>query len=122
MIVLPSRVKIMNRLQAISINDFEAKVLNSPTPVVVLFDAPDCAACKALEPAIRKVRLRFAAEVEFVRVDVSKFSGFGRRYGVETLPTLGLFYDGALRDTLRATRRRNTWIEGMADPVLEVET
>jgi thioredoxin 1 len=91
----------MNRLKEIRAGDFTTEVLDAPTPVVVLFDAPDCAPCDALKPMIHEVSGNFRGEVDFVSVDVSKSPGLARRYGIVVSPTLGLFYDGVLRDVFR---------------------
>ncbi|MCI0537480.1 MAG: thioredoxin family protein [Verrucomicrobiales bacterium] len=60
----------------------------------------NCVRCKALKPTIQKVRRRFRGEVEFVSVNVDKAPGLARRLGIVALPTLGLFYSGAMQDTL----------------------
>ena len=104
----------MNRLETIRAEDFTADVLNAPTPVVVLFDAVDCAPCDALKPVIRAVSRRFRGEVAYVSVDVSESPDLARRYRIVKLPTLGLFYDGVLRDVFRPSARGETPFSSIA--------
>ncbi|MBI4662969.1 MAG: thiol reductase thioredoxin [Verrucomicrobia bacterium] len=89
----------MNSFKEIWSGDFMAEVLNAPTPVVVLFDSPECVPCEALKPMIQNVRRRFRSEVEFATVTVAECPGLAQRYGIVKLPTLGIFYEGALQDT-----------------------
>jgi thioredoxin 1 len=89
----------MNRCNQIRDGDFATKVLDAPTPVVVIFDSPECVPCEALRPTIQNVRRRFRGEVGFATVNVAESPGLAQRYGIVTLPTLGIFYEGALQDT-----------------------
>jgi thioredoxin-like negative regulator of GroEL len=91
----------INRLKKVRREDFAAEVLRASAPVVVLFEASDCVPCKALKPTIQKVRRRFRGEVRFVSVHLDQAPGLARGFGIVALPTLGLFYDGAMQDTLR---------------------
>ena len=104
----------MNRLKTIRAEDFTAEVLNAPTPVVVLFDAADCAPCDALKPVIRAVSRRFRGEAAFVSVDVSESPDLARRYGISLPPTPGLFYGGVLRDMFQPSARGEISLSSIA--------
>lgn len=61
--------------------------------VVVDFFATWCGPCKMLGPLFEKVS-EDVNDVKFVKLDVDKFNGIAREYGVMSIPTLILFENG----------------------------
>lgn len=59
---------------------------------VVDFYATWCGPCKMFGPVFEDVSLE--NDINFVKVDVDKYSEIARKYGVMTIPTVILFKDG----------------------------
>jgi thioredoxin 1 len=75
---------------------FDHTVLRSDVPVVVEFWAPYCIICRELEEPLGTLAAKFADRARVVRVNVEWSQKIARRYGVEALPTLLVFKDGAV--------------------------
>ena len=74
--------------------EFEAKVLKSPTPVVVDFFATWCQPCHMLEPTLAAVEADYRGRVAFYRVDVDKAPELAKNWGIEAMPTVMVFDKG----------------------------
>lgn len=72
-------------------DNIEAEVINSKTPVVVMFYATWCGYCKDLEKEIVKREGSLKGKVKFVRVDVDKTSAGSI---IRALPTTVLVKNG----------------------------
>lgn len=59
---------------------------------IVDFYATWCGPCKMFGPVFGDVSLK--NDINFVKVDVDKYSEIAREYGVMTIPTVILFKDG----------------------------
>ena len=59
---------------------------------IVDFYATWCGPCKMFGPVFEDVSLK--NDINFVKVDVDKYSEIAREYGVMTIPTVILFKDG----------------------------
>ena len=75
---------------------FDRTVLRSDLPVVVEFWAPYCIICRELEEPLGTLAAKFTDRARIVRVNVEWSQKIARRYGVESLPTLLVFKDGAV--------------------------
>jgi thioredoxin len=75
--------------------DFNAQVLQSPTPVLVEFWASWCGYCRQFEPTIRAIGREYACRLTVVKVDVDRSPGLAREYSLGT-PSLLLFKDGQI--------------------------
>ncbi|CAB4683674.1 MAG: thioredoxin [Actinobacteria bacterium] len=78
---------------------FEAEVLNASKPVVVDFWAPWCGPCKLVEPVLDELAGETSA-VEFVKLDIDANPITASKFSVLSIPTVLLFADGELRETV----------------------
>ena len=90
-------------MRAVTDETFDAEVLNAGKPVVVDFWAPWCGPCKAIEPGLDELASAHAA-VDFVKIDIDDNPRIASRYGVLSLPTVMLFAEGELRETVVGAR------------------
>ena len=74
---------------------FDALVQNSALPVLVDFWAPWCGPCKMVAPEFAKVALEAAGQWIVVKVNTEEAPPLARRFGVTSIPTMGIFKAGA---------------------------
>ncbi len=84
---------------AITDDQFEQEVIQSPTPVVVDFWAPWCAPCRMIAPAIESLSRELDGKVRFVKINVDENALHASKFGVQGIPTLLFFRAGELVDT-----------------------
>jgi thioredoxin 1 len=73
--------------------EFEQKVLQSATPVIVDFWAPWCGPCKMVAPILDKLSKEFDGKVVVAKVNTDDNPEWAMKYGVQGIPTM-LFVAG----------------------------
>ena len=73
---------------------FASEVEATEGVVVVDFWAPWCAPCRMVAPIIEDLAEEYDGKVRFAKVNVDESPGVASRYGIRSIPTIGIFRDG----------------------------
>jgi len=80
--------------------DFDQEVVNSDIPSIVDFWAPWCGPCRAIGPMVEDLAAEYKGRVKVAKLNIDESPRTAEKYGVRSIPTLMLFKDGKLLDTL----------------------
>ena len=86
----------MNQVKVISETEFEAQVLHSRQPALVGFLASWSQASGRFEPVLEEVAGACNGNAKVFKVDVDDNPDLGTLYGIQSVPTLILFINGAV--------------------------
>jgi thioredoxin 1 len=85
-------------------NSFESTVSEGVT--LVDFWAPWCGPCRMLAPVIDKVAGRLDGKAKVAKVNTDEANASAVKFGVNSIPTIMIFKDGKLQDTLMGAAQR----------------
>jgi len=88
---------------------FQDEVLKSDQPVVVDFWAAWCAPCRAVGPTIDDLADTNAGRVKIGKVNVDENSETPQKYGVSSIPTVLVFKNGEVVETLVGVHSRERY-------------
>lgn len=90
----------MSNVKAIDGTEFVTNIEQNNEFALVDFYADWCAPCKAIAPLLNALVADYANKLKFYKFDVDKGQQVAEKYGVRGIPTLIIFKDGQLKDTL----------------------
>lgn len=79
--------------------DFNEVVLDNQGVVLADFWAEWCGPCKMIAPIVEELSNE-VEEANFVKIDVDSNSGLANKYQITSIPTLMVFKNGEVVDTL----------------------
>ncbi len=80
--------------------DFEQEIIKSEIPVMVDFWAEWCGPCKIVGPTVEELAKDYAGKVKIAKMDVDKNRETPTRFGIRNIPTLILFKNGEVVETI----------------------
>jgi len=90
----------MSKVKAVNSENFESEVINAKGPVLVDFYADWCGPCKAIAPVVEELASEYAGRAEVRKLDVDANQALAGKYGVRGIPTLMLFRNGQVEETI----------------------
>ena len=94
----------MSQVKHITDSDFESQVAKSDVPVLVDFWAPWCAPCRMVAPVLEQIAEEYDGRAKVVKVNVDEEQMVAGSLAVRSIPTIALFQNGKVRDTLIGAR------------------
>jgi thioredoxin len=81
-------------------DNFESEVIKSETPVLIDFWATWCGPCRMIAPIVEELAEEYNGKIKIGKLDVDENQNVSIKYGVRSIPTLLIFKDGKVEDTI----------------------
>jgi len=89
-----------DKITELASSNFESTVSAGSAPVVVDFWAPWCGPCKAIAPILEELADELGDAVKICKVNVDNNSDIAGKYEIRAIPTILIFKDGKVADTV----------------------
>jgi len=99
--------------QDIKQSDFQKEVLDYKGLVLVDFGATWCGPCQMLAPIIEEISIESKDKVKVVKIDVDEAQDISAKYNVSGIPTVILFKDGKIIDTIVGFRQKQDYLNAI---------
>ena len=86
------------------------ELINKPS-MVVDFYATWCGPCRMLSPVIEEIDREGLVKCDFAKVDVDELGAIAGQFGISSIPTLMIFKNGALKETMVGFRGKPQLVE-----------
>jgi thioredoxin 1 len=97
----------MNINETITEATFEAEVLKSKPPVLVVFGTSWSRPCQVLDPILQELALDWVGKVKVVKVNADDSLNLSLCYDIQSIPTLVYFIEGKLRVQIVGTATKD---------------
>jgi thioredoxin 1 len=90
----------MSEVRKVTSENFENEVIRAQGPVLVDFYADWCGPCKAIAPVVEELADEYEGKASVRKIDVDANQELAGQYGVRSIPTLIVFRDGQIKETI----------------------
>lgn len=94
----------------LTLENFEAEVIQSEKPVLVDFFAPWCGPCRMLSPIIEEIADQ-RSDIKVCKVNTDEQEELAMRFGIMSIPTLIAFQNGEPIGTTMGVRPKAAILE-----------
>jgi thioredoxin 1 len=98
--------------------EFQEKVLNSSTLVIVDFWAPWCGPCRMVAPILEELAKEYDGKIIVAKVNTDENPQWAMKYGVQGIPTMLFVKGGQLVDRMVGAAPK-PFIQQRVDKLLE---
>jgi thioredoxin 1 len=91
--------------------NFETEVIKSDLPVLIDFWAVWCGPCRIIAPIVEELAGEYEGRLKVGKLDVDTNQQAAIKYGVRSIPTLLLFKDGKVVDTIIGAVPKNYLVQ-----------
>jgi thioredoxin len=95
---------------------FEAEVLKSKQPVLVVFGAPWSRPCQVIDPILQELARDWAGKVKVVSVNADDSLDLSLCYDIQSIPTLLYFVEGKPRVRIVGTASKEAILNRLNRP------
>jgi thioredoxin 1 len=86
-------------IHAATDSSFE-ELVKSPIPVLIDFWAEWCAPCLRIAPTVEQLASEYAGKLTVAKMNIDENPGIPTQLGIRSIPTLILFKNGAMVDSV----------------------
>ncbi len=88
------------KTMTITDDNFDEEVIKSDKPVLIDFWATWCGPCKMIAPIVEELVDEYEGKAKIGKLDVDNNQQTAIKFGVRSIPTILIFKDGKLKDTI----------------------
>ena len=101
----------MSELINLNKESFSKVISEENKTVLVDFWAPWCGPCKALTPILEEIANEKSEDVDIYKVNVDENTDLAQEHGVQSIPTLLLYKNGSLAETIVGLKTKDELIQ-----------
>ena len=90
----------MSNIFEVTDDSFDSEIINSDIPAMVDFWAEWCGPCKMVGPVVEELAGEYQGKIKIAKMDVDNNRQTPVRFGIRNIPTLILFKDGEVKNTI----------------------
>lgn len=94
--------------------NFSSEVTETKGKVLVDFWATWCGPCQMLAPVLEEISNELGDKVKIVKVDVDTNPEVSGKFNVSSIPTVLLFVDGQVKETIIGFRQKKDYLDLIA--------
>ena len=101
----------MSELINLNKESFDKVTSSKDKTLIIDFWAPWCGPCKALSPVLEELSSEMSDSVEVYKVNVDDNTELAQEHGVQSIPTLLVYKNGSLSETIVGLKTKDELIE-----------
>ena len=101
----------MSELVNLNKESFDKVVSSGEKTIMIDFWAPWCGPCKALTPILEEISSELSDQVGIYKVNVDDNTELAQEHGVQSIPTMLIYKNGALSETLVGVKTKDELVQ-----------